>query len=808
MTDPVSAWMRLPEELRWARQWVVAGPDKAPYTANANGQLYRASVTDPSTWLDFDTACAYAVANGAGIGYVLHELDPYTCIDLDVKDAQNAPDKPELWTTPEQLNKYWSICQSLNSYTETSRSGKGLHVWVRGNIGAGRRRGGIEIYSRERFIICTGEVVINVPIADRQDALQLFVDELTALNRREGISEGVVADQEDVHDDAEIIERALNAANGAKFHALCCATSCEGEGEDKVHGSYTELGYTSQSEADLALMSMFTFYSRSNEQCKRLFRMTGLGKRAKATRDDKYLDRTIQGRRKFQFNEEQAAKHGENQAAAILASARGLVDKLNAQGAAALGIARVEEPAPGPQGPTSAAMVASMVPKRDTEDSSLEWPPGFMGAIANFIYSSAPRPVKEVAIVAALGLVAGICGRTWLLPQSGLNLYVILVARSAIGKEAMHSGISILLSKLMQTFPQASQFVDFADFASGPALQKAVAANPCFVNVAGEFGKKLSRLAKENGEGPMQQLRTVMTNLYQKSGPTSIVGGITYSNKDGNIASVSGVSYSMIGETTPSTLYESLTESMMSDGFLSRFNIIEYKGKRPPQNYNQQLEPDSALVDHLRGLVAYSADLQNRPAARIQIQRDTEAGDMLHAFDVECDGEINSTDDEGVRQMWNRAHLKVLRIAGLLAVADNPANPWMTREYVTWALSVVRKDIQMMQTRMGEGDVGVDDDSREKKIMNVIKDYLQFGAGPGYNINPSLQFAGIVPRKLLQMRVSRLTAFYSHKLGANVALDGTIRNLIDTGRLVEMDKTKLITDYGAHGKCYRVLDLT
>lgn len=803
MTDPVSAWMRLPEELRWARQWVVAGPDKSPYTANAAGSLYRASVTDPSTWLDFDTACRLAVAHGAGIGYVLHESDAYTCIDLDVKDAENAPNKPETWTTPEQLTRYWSICQGLDSYTEKSRSGKGLHIWVRGNIGVGRRRGGVEVYSRERFIICTGDVVLARPIQERQEALDQFVDELKRLNRLEGVTEGVVADQEDMHDDADIIARAMSAANADKFLALCKCTGDTGDGDEKEQGSYTELGYPSQSEADLALMSMFTFYSRSNEQCKRLFRMSGLGKRAKANRDDKYLDRTILGRRKAQFQEEQAAKHGEQLSMEIVA--RAAVEKLQAASDAARGAAGDS----GPQGQSPAAAVATMAPRAQAPYSGLAWPPGFAGALANFIYQSSPRPVQEVSIVAALGMLAGICGRTWLLPQSGLNMYIILVARSAIGKEAMHSGISILLNKLQSSMPQAHQFVDFSDFASGPALQKAVAANPCFVNVAGEWGKKLRKLANDGpGDGPMQSLRTVMTNLYQKSGPTSIVGGITYSNKEGNIASVSGVSYSMIGETTPDGFYQSLTESMMSDGFLSRFTIIEYDGKRPDENPHQNMEPDSALLEHLRSLVAYSLDLQNRPAARVFVQRTDEAAQLLHTFNKECDHEINSTTDESKRQMWNRAHLKTLRIAALLAVADNPANPWITLEAAEWALMVVRKDIGMMQRRMTEGDVGVDDDSREKKVLSIIKDFLRDGAPPGYNINAGLQFAGIVPRKLIQLRTARLNSFYSHRMGATAAMDATIRALVDTGRLVEMDKTKVVTEFGAHGKCYRVLDLS
>ncbi|QFR59655.1 hypothetical protein P6F33_gp54 [Pseudomonas phage Quinobequin-P09] len=56
--------------------------------------------------MDFDTAAQVAFANGFDIGFVLHESDPYSCIDLDVKDAQNCPDKPELWTTPEQYDLF------------------------------------------------------------------------------------------------------------------------------------------------------------------------------------------------------------------------------------------------------------------------------------------------------------------------------------------------------------------------------------------------------------------------------------------------------------------------------------------------------------------------------------------------------------------------------------------------------------------------------------------------------------------------------------------------------------------------------
>ena len=134
MTTRAQAWARLPAELKYLRQWCVAGANKAPLSVGPDGKLFNASVTQPSQWMDFDTAAQVAFANGFDIGFVLHESDPYSCIDLDVKDAQNCPDKPELWTTPEQYDLFYRIMLGFDSYAEASRSGKGLHIWVRGNI--------------------------------------------------------------------------------------------------------------------------------------------------------------------------------------------------------------------------------------------------------------------------------------------------------------------------------------------------------------------------------------------------------------------------------------------------------------------------------------------------------------------------------------------------------------------------------------------------------------------------------------------------------------------------------------------------
>ena len=205
----------LPDELKWARQWCVSGPDKSPYTVGQNG-LFHADVTNPAQWLDFETALEVSQQVNGGVGYVLSENDEYTCIDLDVKDKDNEPN-PEKWTTQEQFNRFWSIVQAFDSYTERSRSGKGLHIWVKGNIGKGCRRDGVEVYSKQRFIICTGDVVINKPIKANQELLEVLVREMSA---NETNNTETLVEIEPTEADETIWQRAASASNNDKFDPL------------------------------------------------------------------------------------------------------------------------------------------------------------------------------------------------------------------------------------------------------------------------------------------------------------------------------------------------------------------------------------------------------------------------------------------------------------------------------------------------------------------------------------------------------------------------------------------------------------
>jgi len=807
-------WASIPMELKALRQWcytLPSDPDPKRRKAPRKAGNWLASDTNPADWMSFDEACLHASKVGGDIGFVITAHDQFACIDMDVVDAQTQAEKgephnPNLWTTKQMLDRYWTICQKMASYTELSRGGKGLHTWVIGAIGRGCKRDGVEVYSQERFIICTGNAVIDVPIADRQQLLDVMVSEMRTQQMRE---RKVLVELEEEIEDWELMDRAVNADNSDKFNNLCrLKSNCDHTGEP---GDWHLMGYKSQSEADLALMSIFTFYSQSNEQCRRLFRMTGLGQREKAQKDNRYLDFTLELIRSRQAAQEQVDAEAIERAALLVMQ---MEDEARKQEQAQYSTL-MHVPSPNAAEPVQvaapvSAAIASMAPElppgRYDDPKGLPWPPGLAGQVAQFVYSNSMRPVKEVAIVTALGFLAGVCGKSFGIPQSGLNMYITLIARSGVGKEAMHSGMAALVQAVATRQPPASRFVSFEKFASGQALTKGVLANPSFVNVFGEWGRRLEEMAKDSGRNEnVQGLRTVMTDLYQKSGAGSIVGGVSYSNREGNVASVNGVAYSMIGESTPDTFYKSLTASMMEDGFLSRFLTIEYDGKRPPLNDNPMYEPAKALGDALAEMCTHSMTIMDRNE-RVMVGRTHDAAVMLRNFDLECDDEINGSEDEAWRQMWNRASLKVMRLSALLAAAENWLNPCVQTYHVEWSLKAVRNDISIMSSRMQSGDVGgADDANRIKKLQIVIKDYLAHGNSPG--VIQSLRNKGIVNRRYLQSKTLRLRQFTSHRGGASAALEATMRSLLDDGYLTELDRGVLQRDYGYHGRAYRIIDV-
>lgn len=263
----------IPSELQRLAQWVVwrwetrnGERTKPPYSART-GKLARAN--DPSTWATFLAAMKVVRrADFDGLGFVFSADDPYAGVDLD--DCVDAVGTVAPWAR--------KIIDQLDSYTEVSPSGHGVKVFVRGRLPKGRRRKGkVEMYDRERYFTITGQRLAGTPATVKERGPELKKLHAEIFPKREAASKHAAGVSDNGPDDHELIERAMQAKDGAKFRQLW-------------NGNI--VNYDSHSEADLALCGLLAFWVGPDpSRIDRLFRQSGL-MRDKWERED-YREKTI-----------------------------------------------------------------------------------------------------------------------------------------------------------------------------------------------------------------------------------------------------------------------------------------------------------------------------------------------------------------------------------------------------------------------------------------------------------------------------------------------------------------------------------
>jgi hypothetical protein len=437
--------------------------------------------------------------------------------------------------------------------------------------------------------------------------------------------------------------------------------------------------------------------------------------------------------------------------------------------------------------------------------------PGLVGSVADFIYEAAPRPVREIALVGAIGFVAGIVGRAYNVSGTGLNMYTLCVAPTGTGKEAINEGISKLVSAVRPKCPTILDFVGPAEIRSDAALLKWIAKQPCFVSITGEFGLRLKQMCAPNASLSEVGLKRVLLDVFNKSGRGNLLNPLAYSDKDKNTPSISSPAFSMIGETTPERFYEVLDETMIAEGLLPRFLTIEYRGKRPRlSETHDRAQPSFALIEMLQQIVVHVQTIMARGDVQV-VNFDPFAWQLFKEFDRYCDDQINSDGAREVtRHMWNRAHIKALKLAGLVAVGIAPHDPVIDYDCARWATDIVARDclniIDRFERGLVGGGVGADEQRQLADVIKIIREWLTSDASVcgRYGMPPNMHKELVIPYSALSRRCLQLASFRHDRIGATSALKRTLQTLLEGDDLREMPKGQMAEKFTTSGRGFMV----
>lgn len=252
----------IPAELKALPQWILwkfetRNGKQTKVPCQVTGEMAQAN--NRRTWSTFATAVKfYLEGDYDGIGFVFSRQDNYIGIDIDkcVVDGKTNTFAAE-------------IIDTLDSYTEFSPSGNGIHIIIKGSLpqsvlGTGRKntKHGLEIYSYGRFFTFTGNRENSNDVYDRTDELaevfeQYFDD--SDIQGRVNLAE-FEKDEIKLSNDA-LWDRMFRSKNGDEIRSL-------------YNGSLIN---DDHSASDLALCNYLAFWTgNSATRMDSMFRETSL----------------------------------------------------------------------------------------------------------------------------------------------------------------------------------------------------------------------------------------------------------------------------------------------------------------------------------------------------------------------------------------------------------------------------------------------------------------------------------------------------------------------------------------------------
>ncbi|HEU0044210.1 DUF3987 domain-containing protein [Sphingomonas sp.] len=446
---------------------------------------------------------------------------------------------------------------------------------------------------------------------------------------------------------------------------------------------------------------------------------------------------------------------------------------------------------------------SAALPRPDT------FPPGLVGDVAEFIYNAAPYPNTTIALAGGIAFVAGIAGRAYNVDGAGLNQYVLTLAPTGAGKEAVAEGIARLMSAAYSKTPRIAEFRGPGELVSAPGLFKWLhkLATPVMLSIIGEFGLMLKAMASPSANANMAGLQRVLLHLWSKSGQGSVFDASAYSDSEKNTGPIKNPSLTIFGEGVPESFYSALDVGMIASGLLPRVLLFETAEPKPYRNRNRMLEPPPALIEGVAALVAQCLNHAATDRAH-GVPLDTQAGATFEAFSRFAVDMENGAANDQTRGLWARLDLKALKLAALIAVGRDPFNPRVTHDDAMWATNLIVDQTKALIGKFERGEVGEEAGNEEKQqaeVLRCIVEYIEepFARFEVYGATEPLHKRHVFTQSYLSRRLYTLPAFKLDRLGPTGALKRAIQNLLDAGDIAEIYKAQALKEFGTTARCFQ-----
>ena len=340
--------------------------------------------------------------------------------------------------------------------------------------------------------------------------------------------------------------------------------------------------------------------------------------------------------------------------------------------------------------------------------------PGFVNGLKEHTLAVAARPNEPLAFAGALAMLAHLTGRSYR-DEHGCrtNLYLAALAPSGMGKDEPR----IVNKRLAAEAGVAGSVPD--SIASGEGLEEAVCENPSLLLQCDEADALLT--AMRGTDSRASRLNEMVLRFFSEARSCH---AMRLTAKDaGRARTIPFPHLTLFATGIPKFFYGALNAKALENGLLGRCLFIDADGFRPLGEMKAREFP-TMIVDTAKWLAARERTIRETGVFDMTVVG--ESPDATHRI-----AELKTLCDEVTRRLMDsdlgtaaalyaRVPEKVMKLAMLWAISENPETPRMSGDGVCWAAKLVifltKRMLYMSQFYMGEGKF----DHLKKRFLGLL----------------------------------------------------------------------------------------
>lgn len=386
--------------------------------------------------------------------------------------------------------------------------------------------------------------------------------------------------------------------------------------------------------------------------------------------------------------------------------------------------------------PTTKAM-AGKVTVKGIPDHLLRVP-GVLQKLVDYYNATAIRPQPQLAVQTALAIGSVVCGRMWDTGEENnyTSLYFMNVAPTAAGKEHARKVIGRTLDA-----SRLNSLMGPKGYASEPAIIGRLKRQPKHITVTDEMGRYIGS-ARKAGNGNKLDAQTLLMEIF--GNVDDVLRGISYSTRgmtEDQITEMMNTeitrpALTLVGMTTPATLYEAIGGMDVKDGFLNRFIIVQseigrQKRRRGLTTPDIPREVITWAKEHAfahggtedeNDLILVNPKFVPPP---VEVPFSKAAIAMLSEIEDEVDAEITKAEAYGMGELYGRTQEIAQRLS--LIIARSERSDRVEVDHLQWAWDYVRfyhrQMVNMFKDNLGK--------SEHEAIAEEVFTFLKKQGGEG-----------------------------------------------------------------------------